>query len=134
MRPRSILVVEILFALMIVLSVARDILMWNRLQVIAAAEGVPGASIPFLMLRYAMWLLLYWFITRKGSINAKWIYAAFVVFSLLTAAMGMDAVLDQEPVRVAISLIEDALMLATLVLLFMPSANIVQCRRSAPSI
>lgn len=123
MRPRVIVIVEILFALLIANSLVRDFLMWDRVNVIAAEEGVPGFQIPFLIVRYGLWLLLYWFITRRRSIDAKWIYAALAGFGLIAAAFGMEAVLDQGPARVAISLVEDALTLATLILLFSPSAN-----------
>lgn len=123
MRPRTIVITEILFALSVALVVLRDVLMWARINEIAAEEGVPGAPVPMLIFMHGLWVLLYWFITRKRSIDAKWIYTALAGFGLISGVVGIRAVLDQEPARVAISLVEDALTLAALILLFTPSAN-----------
>lgn len=123
MRPRTIVITEILFALSIALALLRDLLMWGRINEIAAEEGVPAAPVPLLIFMHGLWLLLYWFITRRRSIDAKWIYTALAGFGLVSSVFGIAAVLDQEPARVAISLAEDALTLAALVLLFTPSAN-----------
>ena len=123
MRPRTIVIAEILFALSVALVVLRDVLMWERINEIAGEEGVPGAPVPLLIFMHGLWVLLYWFITRRRSIDAKWIYTALAGFGLVSSLFGLEAVLAQEPERVAISLIEDALTLAVLILLFTPSAN-----------
>ena len=123
MRPRTIVIAEILFALSIANALVRDVLMWGRFNEIAAEEGVPGAPLPLLIVGHGLWVLLYWFITRRRSIDAKWIYTALAGFGLVSSVIGIRLILDQEPARVAISLIEDALTLATLILLFTPSAN-----------
>jgi hypothetical protein len=132
MRPESIRWFERVYWLHI--AVAAIWLTWSYIQVSHTALS-PGlehlhrtrALIQGItsIVSIGIELLLWFFIARRGSNVAKWIFVAFFVLALLGTALlafryGQDML---SPVRLGVSILMMALRMAALWLLFRPDAS-----------
>ncbi|MCA1661568.1 MAG: hypothetical protein LC648_05195 [Novosphingobium sp.] len=96
MRPASIVQFERLYLLSIVIAAIGIALGWDRLVEMAAAQqGVPasvqqGVLIGAVVFAFLIPLLLLYFIARRASNIAKWIFVVFTAYSLFSYVMGLS--------------------------------------------
>ena len=129
MRPASIVLFEKLYLLSIVVSAIGIVLGWD--QMIAAAGARPGISagaqqgvaIGAVAFTFLIAFVLLYFIARRASNIAKWIFvvlAAYGVFAFVTGLSTAGIKLDAAFLTNAVSL---ALTLYCAWLLFRPDAK-----------
>ena len=125
MRPSSIVNFERVVLASIVLGLINTVLIWDRLSAAVAASGLgTGMAVAIQALTIAIYLLLIWFIARKASNVARWIYVILCAIGLVFGAMGLGqtAALYGNLVLV-INLVQYALSLASIWLLFRADSN-----------
>jgi hypothetical protein len=96
MRPRSIILFERIYGFSIVLGLVLGALMLMRLSSFMPAGGAPqvAAMIPTIMVvsmvgGIAINLLLLFFIARRGSNVAKWIFVVLFALAVIGMAGGL---------------------------------------------
>ena len=128
-RPASIVLFEKLYLLSIVVSAIGIALGWDRMTAAAAAQpGMPAATqqglvIGAIAFTFAIAFLLLYFIARRASNIAKWIFVVLVaygVFAFVTGLSTTGLVFDAAFLTNAASL---ALTLYCAWLLFRPDAK-----------
>ena len=122
MRPRSIVLFERVVILGILLGVAGSVLNWGR--TLAAVRqfgfgagfviGVQAASIVLV-------LLLVYFIARKASTVAKWIFVVLVLLGVLNILRGAGLLLSMGP-SALLSVAQMLIQLFAVWLLFRPDS------------
>ncbi len=125
MRPKSILIFERIFFVSLALGVVNSALNWNSsLQQLAAdpatANFGSGFMILTLLFTWGISLLFWYFIARKASNVAKWIYTIFFAIGLL---MMPFTIMQFPPLVMVLTLIITALSCYALYLLFRPDAK-----------
>lgn len=123
-RPKSIVNFERVVLLSLVLGVLNSYLVWAEIKSSAASMGVPpeyvlGAQV-FTILVY---LLLLWFIARKASLAAKWIYVVLTLLSLVIGIGGISDAFALGALPAVLTLAQHALSLVSIWLLFRPDAS-----------
>lgn len=95
MRPASIALFEKLVYLSIALSAVAIVLGWDALGRMAQAQPGMSASlaqgvlIGAVIFGFAIPLLLVWFIARRASTVAKWIFVVLTAFSVYSFVAGL---------------------------------------------
>ena len=127
MRPGSIVQFERLYLIMVVLGVVNAVMAWDRSVAEIAAQPGLAAAAPYAMAAVVgfstlLYLLLWYFIARRASRAAKWIYVVLVAISLASVVLqvaggrfGIDA-------AAVVGLAVLALMLWCAALLFRPDS------------
>jgi hypothetical protein len=126
MRPKSIVLFERLALLSILLGVIGTYLLREQTQAALEAQGTPIGANTVLVIQavtIAIYLLLVYFIARKGSPIAKWIYVALGALSIVTGLIGVGQTFALGAVAGAMSLVQIAIGVATIWLLFRPDAK-----------
>ena len=125
MRPGSIILFERIYLVMVVLGVVNAVMAWDRSVAEIAAQPGLAAAAPYAMAAVVgfstlLYLLLWYFIARRASRVAKWIYVVLVGISLASIVLqvaggrlGIDA-------AALVGLLVLALMLWSAALLFKP--------------
>lgn len=127
MRPQSIINFERLFLGSMVLGVVAIGINWSAIQ--AQVSATPGAEIlaPWflpvtLIVGFAINLLLWFFVARRGAVAAKWILIVFFAIGLMSLP---GAIYDGTPAMQLIpGLINTALQAAAIWMLFKPDASL----------
>jgi uncharacterized membrane protein len=131
MRPKSIVQFERLFILTIVLGALSSIWSWLHWQDLMPA-GTPAqtaAMMPTIMgatlvIGILINLLLLFFIARKGSEVAKWIFVVFFALGLLSVVRSLTGGAMQLPLLMRLlSLVQIALEAGCVWLVFRPDAT-----------
>lgn len=125
MRPSSIVNFERIVLLSVLLGIVNTVMIWDRLTAAVAATGMgTGVAIGVQVLTVAIYLVLIWFIARRASNVARWIYIVLCAIGLVFGAMGIGqvAALYGNTVLV-INLVQYVLALVSIWLLFRPDAN-----------
>lgn len=125
MRPSSIVNFERVVVLSIVLGLVNTVLIWDR---IADAVAMTGVSLNFVLtiqaITIGLYLLLIWFISRKGSAVAKWIYVVLAGIGLVFGLFGIGQVAQlYGNVSLVITLVQYVLSIISIALLFRADAN-----------
>ena len=125
MRPRSIVNFERIVLLTIVLGIVNTILIWDRLSAAVAASGLGGgAVIAIQAVTIALYLLLIWFVSRKGSVVARWIYVVLAAVGLVYGVTGLGQVMEVHgTLSLVIAIVQYGLALVSIWLLFRPDSN-----------
>jgi hypothetical protein len=128
-RPASIVLFEKLYIAVIVIGVIGVALSWNSLSAIAGAQpGVPasaasGILIGALIFGFLIPLLLLYFIARRASNVAKWIFVVLTAFSLYSFVAGLANPVMPKGLLLAVNVVSLALTLYCAWLLFRPDAK-----------
>jgi hypothetical protein len=126
MRPKSIVTFERLVLLGIVLGIINAFMVWDQSQAALQAQGTAvgsGTVIAIQAITVALYLLLVWFISRKGSPVAKWIYVVIAGLGLVIGLAGIQQTLAFGTVPLIIAIIQYVLTLVSIYLLFRPDAK-----------
>ena len=126
MRPKSIVNFERLVLLYLAVGLLNTYLVWDQtvasLQGQGAAMG-SGTILTIQAITVALYLLLLWFISRKGSPVAKWIYVVIGALSLVVGVVGFQQTLSLGTLSLILSIVQYVLLLVTIWLLFRPDAK-----------
>lgn len=125
MRPQSIVNFERVVLASILLGIVNTALIWDDLQAAMATTGMgTGLVLGIQAVTIALYLLLIWFISRKGSPVAKWIYVVLCVIGLVFGLLGLgEAMRLYGTVPLVITIVQYLLSLASLWLLFRPDSK-----------
>jgi glucan phosphoethanolaminetransferase (alkaline phosphatase superfamily) len=124
MRPPSILNFERVVLLGLALGVLSSFLTWDDTVAAVSATGMgSGTVIAIQAVTIALYLILLWFISRKGSPVAKWIYVVISVISLAIGLAGFGQIMKSGALQLILTLAQYALALVSLWLLFRPDAK-----------
>ncbi len=124
MRPPSIVNFERVVLLGLALGVLSSFLTWDDTVAAVSATGMgSGTVIAIQAVTIALYLILLWFISRKGSPVAKWIYVVISVISLAIGLAGFGQIMKSGALQLILTLAQYALALVSLWLLFRPDAK-----------
>ena len=124
MRPQSIVNFERTVLAALALGLLNTMLTWDQIKTTAADAGMgTGFVVSIQAVTIVVTLLLLWFIARKASPIAKWIYVVITVIGLVGGLFSVSALLDGGAVSVAIVAVQYLLLIATLWFLFRPDAT-----------
>ncbi|WP_380878668.1 hypothetical protein ACFB49_18020 [Sphingomonas sp. DBB INV C78] len=98
MRPQSIILFERIALATIALGIVAAVLSWQRTVGMVEKMGHgPGLVIGIQAVSVAFMLLLVYFITRRASEIAKWIFVVLVVLGAVNMVMTLSSVLAAGP-------------------------------------
>ena len=124
MRPKSIVLFERIVLLSLLLGIVNSLLISDRLTADAAAQGMSGNSVFVIQaITIVIYLLLIYFISRKASPVAKWIYVVLGVLGIVIAVAGVSQTLAFGIPTLIITIVQYGLLIASIWLLFRPDAN-----------
>src|SRR4028118_2183039 len=124
MRPKSIvyfewIVIASLVISMLTLLVAVAVL--GELMMVLGDAG-PAIFIGWFLMDVVFAVLLF-FISRRASSLAKWIYIVLCAIWLLLMVVGIGTTMSQPAISIRVTLIQIGLTIASLVLLFQADSN-----------
>jgi hypothetical protein len=125
MRPQSVVNFERVVLFSLLLAVVKSFMVWERLMAIV---GVNGRSAGFIFatqaITCAIYLVLIWFTSRRGSPAAKWIYVVLAALGMLFGLfrIELEARMYGTP-YLAITLIRYVLTAVSIWLLFRKDAK-----------
>ena len=125
MRPQSIVNFERVVLFSILVGIVNTVLVWNELQAEVAASGFGvGFALGIQAVTIALYLLLIWFIARKGSNVAKWVYVVISVLGLVVGLLSFAQTAQlYGPGPLVITIVQYLLLLVSLWLLFRPDSK-----------
>ncbi|HEX8256773.1 MAG TPA: hypothetical protein VF589_04005 [Allosphingosinicella sp.] len=119
MRPKSIILFERVVAASLVLGLLGIFLYWENS---AAAIRQVGLGTGFLagvmLITFGLYFLLLWLIARRRSRVAAWIYIVLTGLSLVTGLIGIPAMLQGQPLHIALTVVQYGLNFLSVLLLF----------------
>jgi hypothetical protein len=125
MRPKSIVRFEQLFFVNLVLGIAIAAVTWNARMAIYHStpnSAVMGDAFPVisLLIGYVISLALWFFIARRGSVVAKWIYVVFFAIGVLglLATLGTGMARMTDPLSFYASILSTLISAAAVYFLF----------------
>lgn len=129
MRPRSIELFERFFFASLAVSILNTVLSWNMVSRAAdnpalratgmGAELVIGSVLIGMLLPIALW----YFIARRASTVAKWIYVVLTAFGLLGIAQALSTAVTPRGLTLLLSILTLALQIYAAWLLFKPDSK-----------
>lgn len=124
MRPASIVNFERVVLVSIALGILNAFLLRDQAAATAANQGFgPGFTLAVQAISIAIYLLLIWFISRKASSVAKWIYVVLGAIGIVFGVAGYRSTLGFGTLPALITAIQYLLVLASIWLLFRPDAK-----------
>ena len=126
MRPKSIVNFERLVLLYLVIGLIYAYLVWDQTMASLQDQGAAlgsGTIMTIQAITVALYLLLVWFISRKGSPVAKWIYVVLSSLSLILGLVGIQQTIALGTLPLILSVIQYVLILVTIWLLFQSDAK-----------
>ena len=126
MRPKSIVLFERLVLASILLGLVGAYLAWEHTQALLSAQNSPLGSSSVLVIQgitILLYLLLIYFIARRGSPVAKWIYVVLAGLGLVLGAVGIGQAFELGTLSGVISIVQLIITAATLWLLFRPDSK-----------
>ena len=125
MRPKSIVNFERIVILSILFGIVSSFL--TRAKMDAMMAGKPHLSssttLGIQIVLILLYLVLIYFISRKGSPVAKWIYVVLCVLGLVFGLVGLPLMMQMGPLPLVIAIVQYALSIASLYLLFRPDSK-----------
>ena len=128
-RPASIILFEKLYIVVIVIGVIGVALSWSSLTAMAGSQaGVPesvgsGILIGALIFGFLLPLLLLYFIARRASNIAKWIFVVLTAFSVYSFIATIANPAVPKGILLAVNVVSLVLTLYCAWLLFKPDAK-----------
>ena len=128
-RPASIVLFEKLYIAVIVIGVIGVVLSWNSLNAMAASQPGVSASagsgilIGALIFGFLIPLLLLYFIARRASNVAKWIFVVLTAFGVYSFLATLSNPMVPKGLLLAANLVSLVLTLYCAWLLFRPDAK-----------
>jgi uncharacterized membrane protein len=128
-RPQSVTMFERLYAIVIGIGVVNAAFRWSSIKMAVGAQTETAMlSSWFLPVTFlfgiAINILLWFFIARRGSNVARWIYVVLLAFGLIGVVMSLvRGTMFIDPVGGAISGVSTTLSVICAWLLFRPDAN-----------
>lgn len=120
MRPKSIILFERIELLAILCGIVGAALGWERTVALVAPLGFGGRLVAIVQgLGVALMLLLLYFIARRASVVAKWIFVVLVVLGAINIARGYGVLFDMGATGL-LSAAQTLLQLVAVWLLFRP--------------
>jgi uncharacterized membrane protein YhiD involved in acid resistance len=124
MRPKSIVNFERTVLASLALSILGSAVGWERASTMAADAGLgTGYLIGVAAFTLVLTLLLLWFISRKGSPIAKWIYVVVAVLGFIGGMASIGQVLEYGALSAGITILSYVLSAVSLWFLFRPDAT-----------
>lgn len=126
MRPNSIVTFERLVLLYLAIGVLYAYLVWDETMASLQAQGAAlgsGTIITIQAITVAFYLLLVWFISRKGSPVAKWIYVVLGGLGLVLGLIGIQQTISLGTLPLILAIAQYVLTLVTIWLLFRPDSK-----------
>lgn len=129
MRPASIVLFEKLYIAVIVIGLIAVALSWSSISAMAANQpGVPasvgsGILVGALIFGFLIPLLLLYFIARRASNVAKWIFVVLTAFSVYSLIAGFSNPAVPKGLFTAVNVLSVLLTLYCAWLLFRPDAK-----------
>ena len=126
MRPKSIVTFERLVLLGIIIGLINAFLVWDQTTAALQAQANPMSSNTVMIIQavtVALYLLLVYFISRKGSPIAKWIYVVLAGLGLIVGLFGIQQTMEYGTVPLLITIVQYVLSLVSIWLLFRPDAK-----------
>ena len=125
MRPKSIVNFERIVILSILFGIVSSFV--TRAKMEAMMAGKPhlssGTTLGIQIVMILLYLLLIYFISRKGSPVAKWIYVVLCVLGLVFGLVGLPLMMQMGPLPLVIAIVQYALSIVSLWLLFRPDSK-----------
>lgn len=126
MRPKSIVNFERLVLLYLAIGLISAFLVWDETVSSLQAQGAgmgSGTIMTIQAITVALYLLLVWFIARKGSPVAKWIYVVLSGLGLVFGLVGIQQTISLGTLPLILSIAQYVLILVTIWLLFRPDSK-----------
>jgi hypothetical protein len=124
MRPKSIILFERVVAASLALGILAMMLYWETSAAVVQQAGLGVGLIAGVMaVTFGLYILLLWLIARRRSRVAAWIYIGLTVLSLVTGVIGIGAMLEGDPLQLALTVIQYALNLLSVILLLRPDSR-----------
>lgn len=124
MRPKSIVTFEYVVLGTLVLGIISSFINRELAETQLADANMPAGFLLWAQIAgIAINLLLLYFISRKGSPVAKWIYVVLTALGIVFGLAGIAQVFAGGALTVALTLVTFALSAYSLYLLFRPDAN-----------
>lgn len=129
MRPHSIVLFEKVFFASLAVQLVSTVLSWSQVDAMiddpaVRAAGIGGGAVAFsMLLGFLLPLLLWYFIARRASNVAKWIFVVLVALSLLPLLSALLNPLVPKGILTIVAVIGTALQVYAAWLLFKPDAK-----------
>jgi hypothetical protein len=127
MRPNSIVNFERIVIVSILLGIINSWLTSEKMRALTAGPGKPQLSssttLTIQVITILIYLVLIYFITRKGSPVAKWIYVVLCVLGLVFGVFSLPLMMTLGAVPLILAIVQYVLALASLWMLFRPDAK-----------
>jgi predicted membrane channel-forming protein YqfA (hemolysin III family) len=126
MRPKSIVNFERLVLLGIVLGIINSLLVADQMDALIAQAGggtAPSTIYTIQAIMILLYLLLVWFISRKGSPIAKWIYVVLAALGLIFGLTSINQLMEFGTLPLIVSVLSYVITAVTIYLLFRPDAK-----------
>jgi len=125
MRPKSIVNFERIVILSILFGIVSSFL--TRAKMEAMMAGKPhlssGTTLGIQIVIILLYLVLIYFISRKGSPVAKWIYVVLCVLGLVFGLLGLPLMMQMGTLPLLIAAVQYVLSIASLWMLFRPDSK-----------
>jgi|SRR4051812_41010633 hypothetical protein len=125
MRPNSIVNFERVVILSILLGIVGSVL--NKAKMEAMTAGQPHLSsstmLTIQIIVILLYLVLIYFISRKGSPVAKWIYVVLCAIGLLFGLLALPVLMKIGTLPLLIAVVQYGLSIVSLWLLFRPDSK-----------
>jgi hypothetical protein len=125
MRPKSIVNFERIVILSILLGIVSSFV--TRAKMEAMMAGKPHLSsnttLGIQIVLILLYLVLIYFISRKGSPVAKWIYVVLCVLGLVFGLLALPVMMQIGTLPLVIAVVQYALSIASLWMLFRPDSK-----------
>ena len=118
-RPRSIVMFERFYLAAFLLNVVSIILAWRLLRLLTIGLGrwyLPIST----AIGFAIPLLLWYFIARRGNLIAKWIATILAAFGVIAAAITLLSIGSRDPIHTMLGIVQPILQIAAIWFLFRP--------------
>jgi len=125
MRPKSIVHFEWIVILSILLGIVSSILTRDKMEALSAGKPhlSSGVMLTVQIVVILIYLLLIYFISRKGSPVAKWIYVVLCILGLVGGLLGLPLIMKIGTLPLLIAVVQYLLSIASLWLLFRPDSK-----------
>ena len=125
MRPNSIVNFERIVIVSIVLGIINSWMTSEKMRALMAGKPQMSQSttLTIQIIMILIYLVLIYFISRKGSPVAKWIYVVLCVLGLIAGVFALPLMAQLGTVSLVVAIVQYALSIASLWMLFRPDSK-----------
>ena len=125
MRPNSIVNFERIVIVSIVLGIINSWMTSEKMRALMAGKPQMSQSttLTIQVIMILIYLVLIYFISRKGSPVAKWIYVVLCVLGLVAGVFALPLMAQLGTVSLVVAIVQYALSIASLWMLFRPDSK-----------